>query len=426
MTARHEREIEVRCPLHGFIRVRDWEREIVNHPAFLRLRRIRQLAWTEQVYPGAVHNRFEHSLGVMHVADEMFSCLSKNSRDFLTNELNFTPAALERDRMLVRLTALLHDLGHSPFSHASEDLFPSLNGEQLEHEDYSAAIIRRSLADVINSHPDSTNFGITAEDVASMLDGKSTDIKRSLIWRDLITGQLDADRIDYLLRDSLHAGVDYGNFDWKRLIRCLVFARTGEETGARIGLQRGGLHAAEGLVLARYFMFVQVYFHKTRVAYDRHLKEALIAILPGGKFPTLVGDGLEEYLKWDDWRVCGKLSDGGGGEHGERLRNRNHYRMIFETPEIPNDSDKKRFELVREKLGNLVSHDARAGKAWYKLSEDQDIPVVSENPVGQVLPLSEHSAAVKGLKQTNRMMLYCTAENKEEAKRVIQNMEKSE
>ena len=143
---------------------------------------------------------------------------------------------------------------------------------QLEHEDYSAEIIRRTLKDVINSHPDSDNYHIKADDIASLLDGKLTN--RSLIWRDLVTGQLDADRIDYLLRDSLHAGVDYGRFDWRRLIRCLVFVQTNEGTGPRIGLMQGGLHAAEGLVLARYFMFTQVYFHKTREAFNCHLKGA--------------------------------------------------------------------------------------------------------------------------------------------------------
>lgn len=419
MPPRHEREIEVRCPLHGFVKIRDWEREIINHPAYQRMRRIRQLAWTDQVYPGAMHNRFEHSLGVVHVASKMFDALAENSKEFLRNEMNFTDDALRRDRMLVRLAALLHDVGHSPFSHASEELFPKLDGDQLEHEDYSAEIIRRVLNDVIDSHPDSGNFQIKADDVAAMLDGKSSSVSRSLIWRDLITGQLDADRIDYLLRDSYHAGVDYGRFDWRRLIGCLVFTTTGVDTSPRIGLTQGGFHAAEGLVLARYFMFTQVYFHKTRVAYDCHLKGALAELLPNGKFPSLQGDQLHEYLKWDDWRVQGELAAGKGGEHGRRLCQRDHYRMIYETPEIPTPSDLDKYNAIREKLGALVKHEAKAGKAWYKLVDDQDIPIVSENPGAQVLPLSEHSAAVKGLQQTAKRMLYCLAEKKDEAKEIV-------
>lgn len=423
MPPRHEREIEVRCPLHGFVKIRDWEREIINHPAYQRMRRIRQLAWTDQVYPGAMHTRFEHSIGVVHVASKMFDALAENSKEFLRNEMNFSDDALRRDRMLVRLAALLHDVGHSPFSHASEEQFPELDGYQLEHEDYSAEIIRRVLNDVIDSHPDSGNFQVKADDVAAMLDGKSSSVSRSLIWRDLITGQLDADRIDYLLRDSYHAGVDYGRFDWRRLIGCLVFTKTGADTSPRIGLTQGGFHAAEGLVLARYFMFTQVYFHKTRVAYDCHLKGALAELLPNGKFPSLQGDQLHEYLKWDDWRVQGELAAGKGGEHGRRLCQRDHYRMIYETPEIPTQSDLDKYNAIREKLGALVKHEAKAGKAWYKIADDQDIPIVSENPGAQVLPLSEHSAAVKGLQQTAKRMLYCLAEQKVEAKSIVLSME---
>lgn len=424
MAPQHERDIEIRCPLHGFVTVRDWERRIIAHPAYQRLRRIRQLAWTDQVYPGAMHTRFEHSLGVMHVANSMFESIVRTSRDYLINEVQFNAGALDRERMLVRLTALLHDVGHAPFSHAAEELFPQRDGVQLEHEDYSAAIIRTILREVIDRHPDSDNYRIKAKDVADLLEGKS-DAGRSLIWRELITGQLDADRIDYLLRDSLHAGVDYGRFDWRRLIRCLVFVQPGEGQAPRLGVTEGGLHAAEGLVLARYFMFTQVYFHKTRVAYDHHLKQAMLTILPNGRFPTLDGDGLSEYLKWDDWRVLGELSAGRGGEHGERLAYRQHFREIHHTPEIPTAEDLRRFDEIRDHLGDMARAVGNAGKSWYKLENDQDIPIQSDNANREIRPLSEHSSAVKGLRPTGRRMLYCREEEKQAAMNVIHRMESS-
>ena len=121
MIPKHQRNYEFRCPVHGFITLSDWEREIVSQPAFQRLRRIR----TDQVYPGAMHTRFEHSLGVMHVATAMYEGIVRASRDVPERELKFDAAGLERDRILVRLTALLHDVGHAPFSHAAEDLFRS-------------------------------------------------------------------------------------------------------------------------------------------------------------------------------------------------------------------------------------------------------------------------------------------------------------
>src|SRR5438270_8358508 len=122
--ANPHRQYEIRCPVHGFITLNDWEWEIIRQPAFQRLRRIRQLGWTDQVYPGAMHTRFEHSLGVMHVATHLYDAILRRSRDVLVSELTYNEAGFERDKILVRLAALLHDVGHSPFSHASEELYP--------------------------------------------------------------------------------------------------------------------------------------------------------------------------------------------------------------------------------------------------------------------------------------------------------------
>jgi uncharacterized protein len=203
------RVYEVRDPIHGFVRFDDWEREIVNHPVFQRLRRIRQLGWTDMVYPGATHNRFEHSLGVMHVATRMFEAIAAKSRDILSRAAAFDEAGLRRDRVLVRLTALLHDVGHPVFSHTAEALMPidSSNGQAFKHEAYSAAVVCQLLREVIEEHPFNDNYKIRAQDIADLLVGNPR-AGRTLLWRDLITGQLDADRADYLLRDAHHAGVE--------------------------------------------------------------------------------------------------------------------------------------------------------------------------------------------------------------------------
>jgi HD superfamily phosphohydrolase len=115
------RKYEIRCPVHGFIQLNDWERETIEQPAFQRLRRIRQLAWTDLVYPGAMHTRFEHSLGVMHTATLLYDSIVEKSADVLMEQLAYTKEGLDRDRQLVRLACLLHDVGHTPFSHSAED-----------------------------------------------------------------------------------------------------------------------------------------------------------------------------------------------------------------------------------------------------------------------------------------------------------------
>ena len=284
------RPFEIRCPIHGFIQLSKWERDIVNQPGFQRLRRIRQLAWTDYVYPGAMHTRFEHSLGVMHVASLLFDAIHRNSSEVLIADYQFSNEDFRRSEQLVRLAALLHDTGHGPFSHAAEDLFPfkeprpGQKPKRYRHEEYSAAIIQGPLADVIENHPGNL-WKISAEEVASLIEG-SPKSKGSLFWKDIIAGQLDADRMDYLNRDSHHLGVQYGKFDLARVVNSMVAVPPFEENrGARIGIDEGGWRAAESLVLARYAMFTQVYFHKTRIAYDIHFGEALKAILPKEGFP---------------------------------------------------------------------------------------------------------------------------------------------
>ncbi|MHB1561797.1 MAG: HD domain-containing protein [Isosphaeraceae bacterium] len=426
---------EIRCPVHGFITINDWEREIIEQPAFQRLRRIRQLAWTDQVYPGAMHTRFEHSLGVLHVATRLYESIAERSSNILRSELAYNDQGLKRERALVRLAALLHDVGHAPFSHAAEDLFPPVDAEdagraasgedvrvqRFKHESYSAAIIRTHLRDVIENHPLNHNYEFRADQIANLLEG-NTRAGRAVLWREIISGQLDADRMDYLIRDSVHAGVDYGKFDWRRLVNSVELVRGGENRGLRLGVGEGGLHAAEGLVIARYFMFAQVYFHKTRVAYDIHLRNALSEILPGGTFPRPEGDDLDEYLRWDDWRVLGLLASGAGGDHGHRLARRDHYREVFHTPESPSADDLALLGRVKEALGGLLRAEETSGTSTYKLGKP-DIPIVSDNPGKAVRPLSEYSSVVRGLQPVRKTMLYCHKEAVHEAKQRVAAIE---
>ena len=418
MPSNPHRIYEIRCPVYGFITISDWEREIISQPAFQRLRRIRQLSWTDYVYPGAMHTRFEHSLGVMHMATMLYRSIASRSRDILESELGYNDAGLRRHEVLIRLAALFHDIGHSPFSHGPEDLFPPINDKdptkRFRHETYSAEIVRRRFADVIANHPANTNYEFAADDVANLLEGKA-EAGKALFWRDLIDGQMDADRMDYLLRDSLHAGVDYGRYDWRRVVQTV--AATPETSGAapRIGVSEGGWHAAEGLILARYFMFTQVYFHKTRVIFDYHLQHALAEMLPNGHFAKPIGGDLDEYIAWDDWRVVGGLATGRGGEHGQRLARRNHYREIFATHEVPTADDLASLARRRTALGELLQAEISAEKSWYRIGP-ADIPVITEDDAPKVNPLSQYSSVVRGIEAVDQRRLYVREEDRKEAR----------
>ena len=416
------RTYEFRCPVYGFITISDWEREIIAQPPFQRLRRIRQLSWTDYVYPGAMHTRFEHSLGVMNMASMLYEGISSRSGEILRGDLGYNRDGLERHKVLIRLAALFHDIGHSPFSHGAEELFPLVDAHdpttRFRHEAYSAEVVRRCFGDVIANHPANTNYGYRAEDVAHLLEG-SPEAGKSLFWRDLIDGQMDADRMDYLLRDSLHAGVAYGRYDWQRLIQTV--AATPESNGAapRIGVTEGGWHAAEGLILARYFMFTQVYFHKTRVIFDHHLQHALAEMLPGHHFPRPEKQGLDEYLLWDDWRVLGQLAAGKGCEHGRRLATRDHYREIKATPEVPTTGDPERLQRWREALGDLLQAEIPAEKSWYRIGP-ADIPVLGEDGSRQVSPLSQYSSVVRGIEAVHQTRLYVRQEDRAKARELLE------
>ena len=411
---------EIRCPIYGFIGLDPWEREIISQPAFQRLRRIRQLAWTDFVYPGAVHTRFEHSLGVMHMATLLYNAIVERCWPML-QDLGYDDGGRSRYRKLVRLAALLHDVGHGPFSHAVEDLAPltERKNRRYRHEEYSTAIIRRDFKEVIENHPLNNNYNFRVDEIAGLIEGGAA-AGRAALWQDLVSGQLDADRMDYLLRDSYHAGVEYGRYDWRRIVATVELIPDVESGAPRLGVSEAGRHAAEALIIARYMMFNQVYFHKTRVILDYHLHAAVKELLPGGLFPAPVGTGLDEYLRWDDWRVLGALAEGGGGEHGRRLYERDFYREIWQTPEFPDEHDERKLIEIETCLDGLLAARCEAAKSWYKIGET-DIPIAAA-PGGTTKPLSLCSTIVGNMKPTRLTRLYVQSEDRAEAKQRIQGL----
>jgi HD superfamily phosphohydrolase len=277
--------MEIRDPLHVFVRLDAPEQAVLNSAPFQRLRSIHQLALTYLVYPGATHRRFEHSLGVMELATRIFDVVTDprnvehdEAREAIPDEQD----TVKYWRRVLRLAALCHDLGHLPFSHAAED---ELLPEGVDHESISRAHI---LSDEMRRIWEVMEPPITPEHIALLAVGPEpgeTVRPWQAILTEIITGDVfGADRMDYLLRDSLHTGVAYGRFDHHRLIdtlRILPSSPTrsdGEEQESReptLGITEGGVQSAEALLLARYFSFSQVYFHRARRIYDIHLKDFL-------------------------------------------------------------------------------------------------------------------------------------------------------
>lgn len=316
----------VRCAVHGFIHYSDNERTVINHRLFQRLRYIKQLALTELVYPGANHTRFEHSLGVMQMATEAFDMLAAKHGDRLEAEfqtvtgLGARPLAMARQ--VLRIAALLHDVGHAAFSHAAE----SAVHKSLGHESLSITLVcgEDHLAGTLDSLY-GTGFG---ELVAQVLQGQPALPPQLQILRDLVAGEMDGDRSDYLIRDSLHCGVDYGRFEYKRLIESIELS----DDGARLelALHRDGLHAFEALILARYQMNTQVYYHRLRRIYDLYLIKYHEA-LGADAFDTT-----EKIIAENDMTMLAKIMAAAAGPSelpqtvwAKRIVTRQHHKVVF-------------------------------------------------------------------------------------------------
>jgi HD superfamily phosphohydrolase len=342
---------EIRDPIHTFIRLDDEERKIVDSQPVQRLRQIHQLATSYLVYPGATHRRFEHSLGVMELAGRAFDVVTHpdNVHRELPDELQAW--LLDRTkseerlywRRVLRAAALCHDIGHLPFSHVAEgSLLPE---GWRRHEQYTVALIRSNAMQALWHSP---RPQLDTEDIAKLSVGQehfpsAVLSDREAILSEIIVGSaFGADRMDYLLRDSLHAGVAYGRFDHARLIdtlRILPQPAAEDETRSQepqLGVTDGGLHAAEALLIARYFMFTQVYFHRVRRIYDIHLRDFLADYLKtagvDGRFPV----DLERYLALTDSEVLSALNaaardpDLPGHEPARCIVHRQHYRLLWE------------------------------------------------------------------------------------------------
>ncbi|QQE80377.1 HD domain-containing protein [Alicyclobacillus sp. SO9] len=233
-------------PVHDEILVDDpWIWDIVNTAAVQRLRRIRQLGTSYFTFHGAEHSRFTHSLGAY---ETMRKTLEHLYREYGWPE--------ERERRLALAAALLHDVGHGPFSHTFEAVYP------IHHETWTQRIILED--EELNSVLSEIDTDFPQDLVNVFRHGE-----RSSVIRQLISSQLDVDRMDYLLRDAMMTGVSYGRFELTRLIRSLAMVDN------QIVLKASGIHTAEQYIFARYFMYIQVYLHPVTVGSDLLVKNIL-------------------------------------------------------------------------------------------------------------------------------------------------------
>jgi uncharacterized protein len=268
---------EITDPIHKHIRFTKVEHDILDNQMFQRLRRIRQLAGAHLIYPSAQHSRFEHSLGTMHIAGYAGETLL--SKGYLESE---------EEIQELRLAALLHDIGHGPFSHLFEEVLNEKN--RKNHEDIGKEIILKSeISDIIS------RYGHDPSTISNLSCGQS----KIKFLNEIIAGSLSADIMDYLPRDGMFTGTEYGNIDYHRLVTSFRVV-----TKNHLALDRSALYSFESMLISRYEMFKAVYFHKTVRSAEVML---LHSMLLADDQLNLTDISLENFLELTDENVLERI-----------------------------------------------------------------------------------------------------------------------
>lgn len=395
----------IRGSIHGSVDVTPLEDMVIAHPYFQRLRRIKQTAFLNLVFPGASHSRFEHSIGVMHLAGTAWQKIRDNQnrlrlsthryKDFESRERSQThgggihgllsPTFELVDKVFsssyvlqcLRLAGLMHDLGHPPFSHSGERFLPDaksvleansdlpaylkefLQGfvkknieghppKRVSHEVFTIILIWKILSDINKTvSPGSLSILVDPKDVISIiapqiLPSEQSELfamQASKLCNQIVSGEVDVDRMDYLTRDSKEGGVVYGIFDGDRILDSLSVYYDQNDKNLHLALQFSGLAAFEDYLRARQSMYLQLYFHKTSIATEAMLQR-ISSLLIGWSLPAK----LEEYCNVDENNIA-KVFEQNGSKIIENQRDRHYFEKIIKDLLFDRNLWKRVFEI---------------------------------------------------------------------------------
>jgi HD superfamily phosphohydrolase len=369
--------VTIKDSVHDHIDIEGVAEALLETPPVQRLRRIRQLGTVQLVYPSANHTRFEHSLGVFHLADRALEHLSVAGRQ------------AER----VRAAALLHDIGHSPYSHNTEEVVERYTGRA--HDDVGPLITEGPVARVLTDH------GLEPAAVAGVVRGEGE-------LGQLVSGELDVDRMDYLVRDAHHTGNPYGIIDQARLVRELALV------DGDLALAEGNVQTAESLLLARALMNPTVYNHHAARVGKAMLRRGAERLLEGGLAP-------EELRRMDDWDFHVALrNEESTAAIAHRLDRRDLFKRavwaeIVDVPDDLFDADYHEIQSLERDIAERAGVDPDAvivdipGEP--RMKESTTRVVVN----GEARRLDQQSALVDALRTAQReqwrMGVYCPAEH---------------
>lgn len=425
--------MEIRDPVHGSIYLSEPEVSILDTLVFQRLRTIKQLGFSEFSFPGATHNRYIHSIGVGHLAAQCFDSIF-NAFPFSKNSVRL------RFRQCVRLAALLHDVGHGPLSHTTEQVMPAVEdlkisvygnktkSRRANHEDYTIKIVTDSeISNVIKSHINE----LLPIHVACLIDKnlncpddffKDRDIDFRPILSQIISSELDADRMDYLERDSYFCGTNYGKIDHEWLIQNLTVHCIDQR--AYLALNRRALYSFDDFLLSRHHMHLMVYFHHKSIIYEEMLNRYLTS--PDCKFH--IPAEIDKYIKFNDYKLHEHLASV-DNSWAKRIADRRAYRVLIE---LHNTSDASpRPGLIKQNLEaegiDVIWASSQARLSKYHASSQEEnswqIFVVDQYDFkDQPAPIANSTeifSKYEGARIIDR--LYVSPENFEKSRRILQS-----
>lgn len=277
----------IKDAIHAYMAIPEFFKPLIDSVPVQRLRRIRQLAGTEYVYPGATHTRFEHSLGVMYLAARLCDILNSNGGnsgyDMLIDDL---------EKKSIVAGALLHDIGHGPFSHVYEKLY---DDAKKNHEDITHWLINTELKEVLE------NIGLDPLTVSKLATGKAIS-EEKLFMSQIVAGTIDCDSLDYLERDSYYTGARIGNLDVQRILLMTRVINRNIVFDLKISLP-----VLENYFLVRLNSFKQVYYHKTSRAAQIMIYNALKN--NQSEYDLGIFKEPKDFLKWDDYTIWTAIKD---------------------------------------------------------------------------------------------------------------------
>lgn len=431
----------VNDPVYGGIPINEIEWRLIATPAFQRLRGLRQLGRVDYVFPGAEHSRFVHSLGVLYIMQLM--------TDHLMQQLSFDA----EDAIKMRVAALLHDIGHYPLSHIGESVYgyrkdqvlpdqllsgsskndsakifqlASSHSKSAHHEHLGKYIVCNNnyILDILNE------YNLDPEEISSIFTGEIGS--QNMVYSQLLHSSLDADRLDYLLRDSYQTGVQYGHVDLRYLIRILMVVEDKDllsENKQTLACNKKGQHVVEHFLMSRYFHYSQIIFHKTNAAFEGLVKTLYIKLIEANSFMYNTLDEIhdhindEDFIKYNDASLEASLEQHYNSTEDEDFKllykkytKRKRPKVVFDIKDLYSDNPRTEFSVLKwilkrnpEKITDIID-----SERWgYQI-----VPITLEGIQGrysvekaQKIDVENLREAVKMYDKTTESVTYLAADD---------------